>query len=102
MLDPNLLDRLLENEDTGNREAQDRLLAYEEQARRFEKYRREAAEWLIATGVAVDDPGWRAAEAPVTRRKRARSFAEMTFTDEQLAIAKCSLTDPVFSRYDGF
>ena len=102
MLDPNLIDRLLQNDELGQSEVQERLRMYERQAAKFEQYRQDVAEWLIAQGIAEDDTGWRAAEAPVTKRTRPKRFADMKFTDEQLAIAKRSLSQPVFSRYDGF
>jgi len=97
-----LIKRMVENTDDEMAKVQERLLAYGEQARRFEQYRQEAAVFLIEQGVVKDDPSWRASEAPVKKRKHPTKFSEMRFTDEQLAIAKRSLSQPVFSRYDGF
>jgi len=96
MLEPGLLDRLLAIEGTGQHVVRERLLEYGAQARRFEKYRQEVIQWLVDQGLVEADPAWLASEAPVKRR------TDDEFTEKQLEIARRSVSEPVFSRYDGF
>jgi hypothetical protein len=61
--------------------AQARRRTYVEQVDRFERYRVEAGEWLIAQGVVPADAGWLAYEAPVVRE----SIEEFTRQQTRLA-----------------
>jgi hypothetical protein len=69
-------------QDVEHRRAQVRRRTYVEQVDRFERYRVEAGEWLIAQGVVNADPGWVAYESPVERE----SIDE--FTRRQLRLAE--------------
>jgi hypothetical protein len=72
----------LQLQEIEHQRAQVRRRTYVEQVDRFERYRVEAGEWLIAQGIVNADPGWVAYEAPVERE----SIEE--FTRRQLRLAE--------------
>ena len=74
--------RDLELQEIEHQRAHVRRRNYVEQVDRFERYRVEAGEWLIAQGVVTADPGWVAYESPVERE----SIDE--FTRRQLRLAE--------------
>jgi hypothetical protein len=79
---PEVDKRDLEIQEIEHARAQVRRRTYVEQVDRFERWRVEAGEWLIAQGVVNADPGWVAYEAPVQRE----SIDE--FTRRQLRLAE--------------